>query len=152
MYNLNCGGIRICEVIAWRETLSDEELRDVQAYLAKKWLGRALSGYADDDGVPDLQSVNCMAGSVINVPAGRTAVIGSLSSEGPFRKTGAGTLKVLDASGSLYDIGVEEGRVNVVSGPSVGGKCVAAPDPALHIDPSDLNLVKTFELNGTNFI
>ena len=152
MTNTNCGGIRIGEVIAWRETLSDEEIRDVQAYLAKKWLDRTLSGYASDDGVPDLQSVNCMAGSVINVPAGRTAVIGSLSSEGSFRKTGAGTLKVLDASGSLYDISVEEGKVNVHSGPAVGGKCVAAPEAALHIDPSDLNFVKTFELNGTNFI
>lgn len=152
MTNTNCGGIRIGEVIAWRETLSDEEIRDVQAYLAKKWLGRTLSGYASDDGVPDLQSVNCMAGSVINVPAGRTAVIGSLSSEGSFRKTGEGTLNVLDVSGSLYDLVIEEGKVNVVSGPSVDGKCAVAPDPALHIDPSDLNLVKTYELNGTNFI
>ena len=148
----DCGGIRIGEVIAWRETLTDEEIRDVQAYLAKKWLGRTLSGYADESGVPDLQWVRCKDGVVLNVPSGRVATVGMLESYGDFRKTGGGTLNVQHLAATNYNITVEEGRIEIVAGPDVEDDCSIAAGPSLHLDPSRADLVNTCCVNGTNFI
>jgi len=148
----NKGGLRVGEVMAWRRTLTEEEIADVQAYLAKKWLKRTLPGYAEETGIPDLQFVDAADGAALEVPEGRSATVGALTASGRFYKTGAGTLKVVASAGAQNGLVVKEGTVTGATGADVAAKCETAAEPALHVDPSRPDLVTTTLMNGTNFV
>jgi hypothetical protein len=148
----NKGGLRVGEVMAWRRTLTEEEIADVQAYLAKKWLGRTLPGYTDDSGIPDLQFVDGADEAALEVPEGHSATVGELSASGRFYKTGLGTLKVVESAGAQNGLIVKEGVVMGAAGADVATKCEIAAGAALHVDPSRSDLVTTTLDNGTNFV
>ena len=148
------GGIRLGEVFVWMRPLTEQEILDVQAYLAKKWLRRVNPGYADAErSVADLQYVVGGAGAKIEVPDGGTATVAHLSGTGVFEKTGAGTLKVGSFDASLAtNLVVKEGAVVADGGADVASNCEIAAEPSLHFDPSNAGLVTTYAQGGTNFI
>ena len=148
------GGLRIGEVMIWRRGLTEQEILDVQAYLAKKWLRRVNPGYVDttDNGVADLQYVVGGDGAKIDVPEGSTASVAHLSGDGVFEKTGAGTLKVGTFDGIATKLVVKEGAVVAAEGADVVSNCEIATEPSLHLDPSDSRFVTTYAAGGKEYI
>ena len=149
------GGLRLGEVLGWGGALSDEAIRDAVAYLMKKWLGRVPAGYADDLDVPALQNLTIGGGSVVDVAEGATLTVGSLATDGPAVKTGAGILAIASGADLAGGLEVRGGRLATVSGPDVASACEVASNPSLRLDASDessILFVDTSESDATNFI
>lgn len=149
------GGLRLGEVLGWSGALPDEAIRDAVAYLMKKWLGRVPTGYADDLDVPALQNLALGGGSVVDVSEGATLTVGSLATDGPAVKTGAGTLAIVSGADLAGGLEVRGGRLATASGPDVASACEVASNPSLRLDASDessMLFVVTSESGATNFI
>ncbi|MBQ9739742.1 MAG: autotransporter-associated beta strand repeat-containing protein, partial [Kiritimatiellae bacterium] len=149
-----CGGMRIGEVLGWKSELSDEQIRDAQAYLMNKWLLRPAPGYAPTlaTGVADLQEVVAEENSRIHVPEGETATIAHLAASGTVYKTGSGTLRLQRSTDTEMYLVVKEGGVERAAPADVSETCEIAADPTLHFDPSQSWSVRTKSYNGTNFV
>ena len=153
--NNNAGGMRIAEIIGYARPMTEREIRDVQAYLSRKWLGRAIPGYETGDetasgAVCDLQDVQVTGSSTIEVPAGRTNVIARLDVREPLLKTGGGTLWVNELTTfGRGRITVKEGDIHVVKGPDVAQTAEIAAGASLHLDASDAS---TLELDGSSVL
>lgn len=153
------GGLRLGEVLGWGGALPDEAIRDAVAYLMKKWLGRVPAGYDDGLGVPTLQNLAVGgadgAAATVDVAEGATLTVGSLATDGPAAKTGAGTLAVVAGADLSSGLEVRGGRLAVVDGPDVSSACEVAANPALRLDASDatsLLFVRADDGCTTNFI
>lgn len=153
------GGLRLGEVLGWGGALPDEAIRDAVAYLMKKWLGRVPAGYDDGLGVPTLQNLAVGgadgAAATVDVAEGATLTVGSLATDGPAAKTGAGTLAVVAGADLSSGLEVRGGRLAVVDGPDVSSACEVAANPALRLDASDatsLLFVRAGDGCTTNFI
>ena len=149
-----CGGMRIGEIMGWNYALTEEQIRDVQAYLSEKWLKRPLGGYAPSvvTDAPDLQTVVASAGTSISVPEGQTAIIGTLAASGTVEKVGGGMLLVRNDVDTATRLVLREGTVGRADPPDVATNCELAKGASLHLDPSNSNLVRTVVHGGTNFI
>ena len=137
--DVRCGGLRLGELLVWKRPLSETEIRDAEAYLTKKWLGRELPGYqAVNVERPDIRSVAVTAASEIYVPAGTVARIDGLVANATVRKTGGGTLQIGPfGSDGLGAIVVAEGSVVGVGAGNVSDKVTPASGASLHLDASD---------------
>ena len=149
-----CGGMRIGEIMGWDYALTEDQIRDVQAYLSEKWLKRPLGGYSPSvvTSIPDVQFVVAAAGTSISVPEGQTAIVGTLTASGVVEKVGAGTLSLCNGVDTAAQLVVREGAVVRAEQPDVATNCELAKGASLHFDPSDSNLVRTSAYNGTNFV
>ena len=149
-----CGGMRIGEVLGWKGELSDEQIRDAQAYLMNKWLLRPAPGYAAQTatGVAELQEVVAEGNSRIHVPDGKTATIAHLAASGTVYKTGSGTLRLQRSTDTETHLVVADGRVERAAPADVSGVSEIAVAPTLHLDPSQSWSVRTKTYNGTNFV
>lgn len=149
-----CGGLRIGEIMGWDYALTEEQIRDVQAYLSEKWLKRPLGGYSPSvaTSIPDVQSLVAAAGTSISVPEGQTAIVGTLTASGVVEKVGTGTLSLCAGVDTAARLVVREGAVVRAEQPDVATNCELAKGASLHFDPSNSNLVRTAVLNGTNFV
>lgn len=148
-----CGNLRLGEILVWLRPLSDEELMDAQAYLAKKWLNQTLAGYRDDakDGVAQIQKLMVSGKTTVDVPAGAAARIDRMTLEGDVVKTGEGTLYVGQDAETKYNLVVKGGAVKVLE-PQVSESCELAKGPALHLDAADEKSFIFWPKNGTNFV
>lgn len=149
----DAGGLRLGEFIAYERALSEEEVRDVSAYLMKKWLGRTAPGYANvsGSGVADLQRVVAAADTVIDVPEGATKTIAKLTAVGAVVKTGAGKLVLGNGSDIAGGFVVREGSVGRTAGTTVAAD-TPAKDPILHLDATEIASYYSWSQNGTNFV
>ena len=138
-----CGGLKLGELILFNRPLSEAELLDTQAYLAKKWLGRTLPGYQEVTTVADVQNVIVAEPSTIEVPAGDTVRIAKLTARARLEKTGAGTL-IVGPESDTTGVVVREGAVKTETNPpDVSSKCELAAGDAFHLDA---NVAKCFDL------
>lgn len=147
------GGLRLGEFIAYERTLTEEEIRDVSAYLMKKWFNRTAPGYENVSGtdVADLQHVTAAAQTVIDVPAGATKTIASLKTTGAVVKTGAGRLLIGNGSDLAGGLIVREGSVGQTAGASVKADS-PAKDPILHLDATKADSYYSWLHSGTNYV
>lgn len=143
------GGQRLAEVIVYSRALTDQERRDTEAYLMRKWLGRVAPGYGAAD-TPQVPSVT-YAGSALNVQVDGdgAAAVGQLSGGGTVVKSGAGTLAL--GGGTAGFAGAVEVAEGAVSATAAGGTSPASY-PIFHVDASQTNTMTFVEENGTNFI
>ena len=135
------GGARIGEMLLWNRTLTEQEIRDAQAYLSAKWLKRATPGYklADDTGtVAEIQNLSVPAGktATIDVAEGRTVRVDTLKAEGTLVKTGKGELKIRQASGE-GSVTVADGAIKTVAARDVDDVNSYAEGATMHVDASD---------------
>ena len=151
------GGLRIAELVICKGALSEEAILDASAYLAHKWLGKSLPGYAatGSPSRPDVQrlatSGDADAVRAIRVDAGRTAKVVP-SGAVRFEKTGAGTLEIV-ADGSLSAaIDVKAGAVRYVRPAEPAAEETFAASPALHVDPSRPETLKVVEAGGKKYV
>lgn len=149
------GGVQLGELLLWNRPLTEAEILDASAYLAKKWLGAEMPGYKNgaDEDIPDVQVVNAAAdGAKIDVPAGETVNVRKFVTKAPAVKTGAGTLEIGPESDTKL-LSVAGGSVKVVkSAPTVTETAAVAPGAAIHLDASDLNTMRTSESDGRTFV
>lgn len=148
----DAGGFRLGELIAYDRSLGDEEVRDVTAYLMKKWLGRSPAGYAPVKAdLADLQNVVAASGTEIDVPDGKTMTIANLrTTTGPAVKTGGGQLVIGPGSNLAGGLSVREGTIAMGEADVASASEVAA-EPFLHLDATASSHFDVLE-NGTNFV
>lgn len=102
------GGLRIGEVLLYTRSLTDEERRDTEAYLLRKWKNAPHPAYRakvgalafDGDAEPEIAVENGVR------------EFGSVSGANAFVKTGAGKAKV-DEVGAVDALSVEGGELDV---------------------------------------
>ena len=147
------GQFRLGEILIWLRPLSDEEMLDAQAYLAKKWLGKTLAGYRDDakNGVAQVQKLKVTGKTAIDVPADAAARIDKLTLEADLVKTGAGTLYVGRDAETKYNLVVKDGAVKVLE-PQVTNQCQLAEGASLHFDASAASTLILWPKDGTNYV
>ena len=142
------GGFRFVEVALYNRPLSEEQIRDVQAYLSAKWMGRALPGYSpvgEAAHVPSVQDLTVASGAAIDVPAGRTARVRLADFSTAFAKTGAGTLEVENPDGLvLSGVKVLGGDLRYVPETDFDAAKGYARAPSLHLDANETNRMETF--------
>ena len=141
------GGQRIAEVIVYDRLLLDQERRDVEAYLARKWFGAPTSGYAG--GNVDINKLN-VDGGTLELPEDVDVTIKAISGSIDLVKDGSGILEIMDVSGVDGALIVSNGVVNL-SGIN------AMPDLPengllMHVDASVTSSFTVVSENGTNFI
>lgn len=83
---LYSGGMQLAEVLLYDITLTEDERRDVEAYLTWKWFGRRLPGYADAAGACDVPELAVSGASEVEVQGNAVLKIA--------KATGSGTLTV----------------------------------------------------------
>lgn len=132
------GGLQLGELFAYRRPLSETEIKDVSAYLLKKWMGRTAPGYAEDgvrDRVAaDIRSAVVSGETEVAVADGRSVRVGSLGGNAALVKTGEG---LLDIGVVTCAVSVVRGRLTV-SGPLLpASDCELAADPLMHFDPNN---------------
>lgn len=132
------GGVRLAEVAVYLRLLTDEEMRDAQAHLMRKWLGRTAPGYARpaSASAPALQNLLVEGAGEIHVPAGETLVVGTVSGGHDLLKTGAGTLKIQNLALDGARVLARGGQVLPAACPDVADACEPAQAPSAHFDPT----------------
>ena len=138
------GGLMLCEILMWQRPLSEEEIRDAQAYLTRKWFKRDLEGYhSAGHALPDARTIVANGASEIFVPSGTTVRVEGVTANATLRKTGAGTLEIgpFGRSGAGA-VTVAEGKVLPVPALDVASDASApAAGASMHLDASDASSV-----------
>ena len=149
-----CGGARLGELVVYTRPLSDEEMRDEEAYLLWKWFGRVAPGYRrpQADGVPDVQNLAVTADSSVNVPAGVTVRVAKLMLGAKLVKTGEGVLEVCSHVKDDGGIILAAGEVAGVAFPDVASATDFAVRPSLHLDATRADLMDTSVENGREYV
>lgn len=142
-----CGRNRICECIVYTNTLTEAERKATAEYLYRKWFRRPYPGIRAGTPMSAVASVTVADGGAI--AAAHDMAVTTLTAEGDFTKTGAGTLFVSETDASA-DVTVAEGRLTFKSAPSRGSDL---PRAWFHADATRADtLVSAGEQDGTNFI
>ena len=140
--NERAGGMRIAEIMLYGRILSDREVKDVQAYLAKKWFGRNTPGYGDAPaGRPDVHTLNAAGMASVTVDGTTGVRVHKFTGSGTLKKKGPGTLEIEEAS-ATGTIKIEEGSVRIATSAGVETNCELAPGACLHLDASDLTTLE----------
>lgn len=101
---LYSGGMQLAEVLLYDITLTEDERRDVEAYLTWKWFGWRLAGYADAAGSCDVPEVAVSGAAEMEVQGNAVVRIA--------KATGAGALTV---GGDMPVIVTEVVNPNVIN-------------------------------------
>jgi len=141
------GGQRLAEVIIYNRLLPDQERRDVEAYLARKWFGAPASGYAGGDVA--INHLN-LAGGTFEMPEDVNVTITSVAGTTDIVKDGSGVL-------SISDLAALNGAVVVSNGTFLLSGMPAIPELTtngmlMHMDASVVSSFETVAENGTNFV
>ncbi len=148
------GGVQLGEILLWNRKLSDEEFAEVEAYLAKKWLGSDIPGYKSgaDESIPDVQVVKSTGSAEIEVPQNETASIRCLEAFEPIVKTGAGVLEI-GAESDTRNLTVKEGSVKVSKcAPTITEESGIAPGAVIHLDATEAASMFSSEREGKKFV
>lgn len=150
--NYGMGGMMFAEMFLYDRVLSDREMRDVSAYLEKKWFDRVAPGYAAPGRTDLVQNLAATGAATVRVPDGRTVRAGSLTLDAALTKEGKGTLEVSSAaSGDAGALKVAAGTARLAAPTVPASASVCADDPALHIDANDPTLVTVSVADGKNY-
>ena len=154
--NLGFGGFQLAEIYVFRRQLSDDEMNDLSAYLAYKWFGSELNGYAASGRrrkSPDIADLDVEAESAISVSAGQTVRVGRLKLDSPLAVRGGGVLEI-ETLDNAAGVGIAATGADIrLTGPyEPQSAAEIAPDPAFHLDPAQSVHFEINRVNGTNFV
>ena len=142
------GGFMLAELALYNHALSEEEMRDVSAYLTKKWFNRSLPGYErtiSDENIPQLQTLTLADGTSIEISAGATVRVGKLTAEGAFAVKGGGRLEVENAFFDPAGLTVEdESRIFLVKKTNSSQLAKVAEGASMHLDANDTSSMVLF--------
>ena len=148
------GGQMYAEVVFYDQILSEAQIKKVEAYLNLKWFGRATRGFNGNvtaGRVRAYRSERTAQGAVatVSVPKDETLrideLLGGRGIGAALEKTGAGTLKLAQATGYAGEIRLQEGTLDLSRRPLPS----ALPRNMLfHFDASDTNGWRFVEENA----
>ena len=136
------GGMRIGEIMLFCRVLSDRELKDVQAYLYKKWFDGYTPGYGPAvEGRAHIHNLAATGSAAVTVDGAIPVRVAALTGNGSLEKRGAGTLEIerADATGKLK---ISGGKVRLAASPDVATASEPAKGALLHLDASDLTTLE----------
>ncbi len=150
------GGLKLCELVVYKVPLTERQIEDAQAFLAWKWLGRVLPGYAapaesaaSESARPDVAHL-VVDGGTVEVAEGASVKVGQISG-GTLIKTGGGTLGV--TSGSLsHQVTVRGGGIRQLQQPEPASACALADEAVFHVAADEASSLDTVSEGGTNFV
>ena len=147
------GGFQLAELALYNRMLSEEDIRDAEAYLTKKWFNRSLPGYertASEAETPQVQCLTVENGAEIEIPSGKTARIGTLTVNGAFTVKGGGTLEVVTPSTTTPAVTFKDGSTLVrAQPPTVSSLTDCAKGASMHLDAMATNTVIMNPSSGT---
>jgi autotransporter-associated beta strand protein len=163
VYRLGCnstrysmGGFQLAEIYIFQRQLSDEEMNDLSAYLANKWFGSELTGYAAKTRkrkAPDIAKLSVDGNSVFSVAPDKVTRIGEMELGAQLTVNGGGTLEIGEIKNPRgMSLNADGATVKVTGHIEPETKCEIAPDPAFHLDPADSGNFETELSDGTNFV
>ena len=114
--NVTMGGVQIGEMLLYTHHLTEQERRTTEAYLMKKWLGKASPATRDSI---SLNTVTFAEGSTTKIASDRPVTVSKLSvpSGAVLEQSGSGSLTVETFTGSDVNSYVADGGVLNVPGP-----------------------------------
>ena len=114
--NLTMGGVQIGEMLLYTHRLTEQERRTTEAYLMKKWLGKASPATRDSI---SLNTVTFAEGATTKIASDRPVTVSKLSvpSGAVLEQSGSGSLTVESFTGSDVNSYVADGGVLNVPGP-----------------------------------
>lgn len=137
------GGFMFSEIAIYSHPLSEEELRDVSAYMSAKWLGRSIPGYLSASGMaspPIVQDLLLEDGTTVDVPSGMVARVRLADFSTSFTKTGGGSLQIENPSNiALVGAKLREGTIDFVAPLDHDAESGYAVSPSLHLDADETN-------------
>jgi len=149
------GGLKICELVVYKVPLSERQLEDAQAFLAWKWLGQVLPGYAAPSGVPsaarpDVSHLVVKDGA-IDVPEGSAVKVGHFSGGESLVKTGGGALNFV--AGALpSQVDVRGGTISQVAQSEPSGSCALADGPVFHVAADETSSLDVVSEDGVDYV
>lgn len=126
----NLGGLRVAERIQYARELTDEEFRETEAYLLRKYFGKSHPD-AETAAAP-VRLVELTLGEEASgrVASDRDLAVGTLACAGTgFEKAGAGAMSVAALPANVRDV--------TVSGGSLSTRVDWLADAFFHVDASD---------------
>jgi hypothetical protein len=142
------GGQRLAEVLVYNRVLSDQERRDVEAYLSRKWFGRLPQGYAGA-GV-EIARAEFAGGALRSEDAAAPVVVRSLQGAADLVKTGEHTLTLYQAHEFGGRIVVSNGVLALAGTPVLPG--IPQAGVVMHMDAAQTDSLTRVAENGTNFV
>ncbi len=141
------GGQRLAEVIIYERLLLDQERRDVEAYLSRKWFGNPGSGYAGGDVVINDVSVD---GGTMELPEDANVTIKSVAGTTDLVKDGSGVLSIMELAAVDGAVVVSNGIFRLSGVPAL--PALSTNGLLMHMDASITSSFDMVAENGTNFI
>lgn len=142
------GGMQLGEVLIYDRTLTDDERRDVEAYLTKKWFDKVLPGYAGEGGACLMRELTVNGAAEIEVQGNSPVRVTLVSGSGVLTTSGEVPLIVGESS---VPIAWQTGFGNVSVAPVAGLVDKPADSPLLHFDASDAASVDVSESGGVTY-
>lgn len=137
------GGFMFSEIAIYSYPLSEEEMRDVSAYMSAKWLGRSIPGYlsAADEASPSAVLDLLLAdGTFVDVPSGVVARVRLSDFSSSFTKIGGGSLQIENPSNTaLVGAKLQDGTIDFVAPLDHDAGSGYAISPSLHLDADETN-------------
>lgn len=134
------GGLNLSELLIYQRPLTEEEIRDVQAYLTKKWFKRVLPGYREANvSLPAARTIVSENESSINVPEGEKVRVEGITPNATVNKIGGGTLEIgpFSSQGSAQIKVVGGGVKPVAALDVVEDASCPAQGASMHLDAAD---------------
>ena len=164
-YRQSSGGMRIAEMVIYGKVLTEAERKKVEAYLAKKWFGKAIRGYNGNARISDARLwkgswlLGAMPNMTVTAAAEENLTIERLtggrgSSAADARKAtlikdGAGKLTLGDARESGLEIELREGTL------AFERRAVPTNLPwgvLFHVDASKLETLERETVGGVQYV
>lgn len=124
------GGLRVAERLQYSRELTDEEFRETEAYLLKKYLGKTHPDVETAAAPVRLTELTIEEGATPRVASDRDLEVGTLVSAGAsFEKAGSGAMALSALPTNVRDVSVSGGSL------TAGVDWLA--DAFLHVDASD---------------
>lgn len=137
------GGFVFSEIAIYCHPLTEEEIRDISAYMGAKWLRRSHLGYlpvGEDSLPPTVQDLAMSDGTAIDVPSGAVVRVRLADFAAKFTKTGDGILQVENPSNvALAGAALKGGSIEFVAPIDHDAGSGYAVSPSLHLDADETN-------------
>ena len=144
------GGVLIAEAIVYDALLLPSMRRDIEAYLMRKWLGSAPAGYAG--GASHVGRLSMDGGSLTVAQNVGELDVGVLVGSNNLAVADGMALVVEDLSSYEGVLCASSGAVRVTGIVRSTEDSVPQEGIIAHFDMSAVDLLETYEENGTNFV
>ncbi len=143
------GGVMIAEALVYDAPIEDAQRRDIEAYLMRKWLGTAPTGYA---GGPAHVGSLKTSGGTLALPAGASLAVDRVEGTNAVRFASEAAITVGDATALDGRLDLAAGSLTLADRVRYDADTIPTNGLIARFDMSLTNSLVTVEENGTNFV